>query len=455
MATRIAATALSFAAVAGSTRLATDAFATDRERTLFAMGAALLLAASVAALFPGEIPRSARGTRLAAAVAGLLIGLAAAVLPALAAARGLPFLEGDPFVFGALLAAGIWVGRGSRIALWLPAALGLAAGAWLPALVLPASPMLAGVSQPLEGSAAHVAFDASGAVTRLRDPLDGDVLFANGRALARTALVARAERLAASLPVLMAASRGRAVLVGPAGEAPIDAAREAGARRVSAILARRSALAALGPWPGIRIDPPGGGLDASGAPDAIAGCWPFLEDPVYRALVSPSALFRWARALAPGGVAGLLVLEAASGSRARRETERAFAAAFPRRATFDLGPGEGSVLLGCKAGPNAPCAAPGTRRPDAAGDEAAAAGARASGNLDAAIARARVALTIDPGSGWARAALATWLLERGISRLRTGKTAGARADLADALPLLDEPAMRERAERARARANAR
>lgn len=453
MAARIAAAILALAAVTGTIRLAMDTFGADRERVLFAMGVALLLATGAALFVPGERIRTVRGIRLPAAGSGLAIGVATAVVPALAAAQGVELAWIDPFVFGALLAAGIVLGRKARIALWLLAAIGLGVGAWLPALVFPASPALAGAAQPLESGEARVAFDASGAVARIRDPLDGDVLFANGRALARTPLVARAERLAASLPVLLAASRKRVVLVGPSDGTQISTARESGARNVSVILARRASLTALAPWPTDQVDAPWASLDAAGPPDAIAGCWPFLEDPVYRRLVSPRALAHWARSLAPGGAAGLLVLDAASEPEARRDVERAFSAAFGRNATYDLGPGEGRVLLGCKVGPQAPCGDFGARRSDAVGDEAAATEARVSGNVDAAIGRARVALAIDPGSGYARAALASFLLERGIARLRTGKTAGAKADLTDALPLLDEPGMRERAKRALARAN--
>ncbi|MCK9461320.1 MAG: hypothetical protein M0R80_16955 [Proteobacteria bacterium] len=79
------------------------------------------------------------------------------------------------------------------------------------------------------------------------------------------------------------------------------------------------------------------------------------------------------------------------------------------------------------------------------GEEAAAAEAYASSELDRAIARARLALVICPWSGTAAAIAGSALLERGVRRYRTGDRAGAAADLDEALGRLTDPDERARA----------
>ena len=79
------------------------------------------------------------------------------------------------------------------------------------------------------------------------------------------------------------------------------------------------------------------------------------------------------------------------------------------------------------------------------GEEQAAAEAYASGALDRAIARARLALEICPWSGTAAAIAGSALLERGVKRYRTGDQNGAAADLDEALSRLTDPDERARA----------
>jgi len=79
------------------------------------------------------------------------------------------------------------------------------------------------------------------------------------------------------------------------------------------------------------------------------------------------------------------------------------------------------------------------------GEEQAAAEAYASGDLDRAIARVRLALEICPWSGAASAIAGSALLERGVKRYRTGDQNGAAADLDEALERLTDLDERARA----------
>lgn len=90
--------------------------------------------------------------------------------------------------------------------------------------------------------------------------------------------------------------------------------------------------------------------------------------------------------------------------------------------------------------------------PDADGEERAAAEAVISGDRDQAIARARLALQICPASTYAREVLGGSLLERGVTRTRSGATGEAVADLEEALGLLSDKDHRVRAHLALGRA---
>jgi len=79
------------------------------------------------------------------------------------------------------------------------------------------------------------------------------------------------------------------------------------------------------------------------------------------------------------------------------------------------------------------------------GEEQAAAEAYASGALDRAISRARLALEICPWSGTASAIAGSALLERGVKHYRTGDQSGAAADLDAALERLTDLDERARA----------
>ena len=79
------------------------------------------------------------------------------------------------------------------------------------------------------------------------------------------------------------------------------------------------------------------------------------------------------------------------------------------------------------------------------GEEKAARELLESGNPNRALARARLALRIDPDSGFARAVVAGTLLRRGIWRMRTGEHEEAEQDLVEALGFLDERSDRARA----------
>jgi tetratricopeptide (TPR) repeat protein len=79
------------------------------------------------------------------------------------------------------------------------------------------------------------------------------------------------------------------------------------------------------------------------------------------------------------------------------------------------------------------------------GEEQAAAELYASGDLDRAIARAKLAREICPSSGLAAAIAGSALLERGVRRYRTGDQGGAAADLDAALARLTDPDERARA----------
>ncbi len=81
----------------------------------------------------------------------------------------------------------------------------------------------------------------------------------------------------------------------------------------------------------------------------------------------------------------------------------------------------------------------------ASGEEKAAKEALESGDRNGALARARLALRIDPEAGFARAVVAGTLLRRGIYRMRTGAHDEARQDLVEALEFLDERGDRARA----------
>ncbi len=81
----------------------------------------------------------------------------------------------------------------------------------------------------------------------------------------------------------------------------------------------------------------------------------------------------------------------------------------------------------------------------AAGEEKAARELLESGDQNRALARARLALRIDPKAGFARAVAAGTLLRRGIHRMRTGAHDKARQDLVEALGFLDERGDRARA----------
>lgn len=81
----------------------------------------------------------------------------------------------------------------------------------------------------------------------------------------------------------------------------------------------------------------------------------------------------------------------------------------------------------------------------ARGEEKAAKEALESGDRNRALARARLALQIDPDSGFARAVAAGTLLRRGILRMRTGAHEEAEQDLVEALGFLDERGDRARA----------
>ena len=78
-------------------------------------------------------------------------------------------------------------------------------------------------------------------------------------------------------------------------------------------------------------------------------------------------------------------------------------------------------------------------------EEKAAKEALESGDPDRALARARLALQIDPNSGFARAVAAGTLLRRGIYRMRTGAHDKAEQDLVEALGFLVERGDRARA----------
>ncbi len=81
----------------------------------------------------------------------------------------------------------------------------------------------------------------------------------------------------------------------------------------------------------------------------------------------------------------------------------------------------------------------------ACGEEKAAVEALESGDPNRALARARLALLIDPEAGFARAVAAGTLLRRGINQMRTGEHDEAEQDLIEALGLLVEPSDRARA----------
>ena len=81
----------------------------------------------------------------------------------------------------------------------------------------------------------------------------------------------------------------------------------------------------------------------------------------------------------------------------------------------------------------------------ACGEEKAAKEALESGDQDRALARARLALQIDPQAGFARAVAAGTLLRRGIYRMRTGEHGEAEQDLVEALGFLVQPDDRARA----------
>lgn len=74
--------------------------------------------------------------------------------------------------------------------------------------------------------------------------------------------------------------------------------------------------------------------------------------------------------------------------------------------------------------------------PDADGEERAAAEAVISGDQGQAIARARLALQICPESSFAGQVLGRSLMNRGVTRLRTGQNTAAMADLEEALSVL-------------------
>jgi len=81
-------------------------------------------------------------------------------------------------------------------------------------------------------------------------------------------------------------------------------------------------------------------------------------------------------------------------------------------------------------------AASGASCADADGEERAAAEAVVAGDQGQAIARARLALQICAGATYAREALGSSLLARGVTRMRSGATDDALADLEEALGLL-------------------
>jgi hypothetical protein len=99
----------------------------------------------------------------------------------------------------------------------------------------------------------------------------------------------------------------------------------------------------------------------------------------------------------------------------------------------------------CPAATRAEILAHAAGRAASRGEEQAAAEAYASGDLDRALSRARLALEICPWSGTASAIAGSALLERGVKRYRTGDRNGAAADLDRALERLTDPDERARA----------
>ena len=88
------------------------------------------------------------------------------------------------------------------------------------------------------------------------------------------------------------------------------------------------------------------------------------------------------------------------------------------------------------------------RCPDADGERRAAWNAFLSANLDAAIARGRLALTICGRDAFARSLVGEALLRRGVAELRCGRLAEARRDIEQASRLLGSKAALGRARRA-------